>query len=149
MLPPCSERLNVAQFSQGGRGDTGARFGEVHERSAWGGLEERSGTLRAVERYRFHEPVNSGESDCATMSGMAEFATVYGYLNFERSVKQQARYIHDEETRAFLKTLIETSEARRKTLQKDQILWRAQRGFERRVIQLENDEIEDKRAYPR
>jgi RES domain-containing protein len=83
------------------------------------------------------------------MSGMTEFATVYGYLNFERSVKQKARYIHDEQTRIFLKTVMETSESRRKTLQKDQILWRAQRGFERRMIKLDNDdEIETEGAYP-
>jgi RES domain-containing protein len=82
------------------------------------------------------------------MLGMTEFATVYGYLNFERSVKQKARYIHDEQTRVFLRTVMETSESRRKTLQKDQILWRAQRGFEPRTIELDDDAIETERAYP-
>lgn len=77
-----------------------------------------------------------GEAAGVIMSGMTEFATVYGYLNFERSVKQKARYIHDEQTRTFLRTVMETSESRRKTLQRDQILWRAQRGLERRIIKL-------------
>jgi RES domain-containing protein len=43
---------------------------------------------------------------------------------------------------------METSESRRKTLQKGQILCRAQRGFEWRTIEQEGEEFEIEDAYP-
>jgi RES domain-containing protein len=82
------------------------------------------------------------------MSGMAEFPTVYGYWNFERSVKRKARYVHDDDVREFLKTVMETSELRRKTLEEGQILCRAQRGFKWRRIEQDDEEFEVEGAYP-
>ena len=64
---------------------------------------------------------------------MSEFPSKESYHRFQQSVRDKARYVHDDEVRGFLKTLLETSESRKKTLEKDKLLWRAQRGCEWRV----------------
>src|SRR5690242_3397896 len=78
---------------------------------------------------------------------MAEFPTVNGYRNFEQSVKRKARYIYDNEIREFLKAVMETSESRRKTLQKGKILCRAQRGFAWRTEKQGEVEFDIEAAY--
>jgi hypothetical protein len=44
-------------------------------------------------------------------------------------MKQKARYVHDEEVRAFLATVMETSETGRDSIENSAVLWRAQRGY--------------------
>lgn len=43
------------------------------------------------------------------MACMAEFASLFGYFDFETSVRQKARYIHEEATREFISEVLETS----------------------------------------
>jgi len=81
------------------------------------------------------------------MFDMSDFPTVYGYANFERSVKCVARFVHDSETRDFLKIVMETSEIRRKTVQRGKILYRAQRGFTFRTIDEDGEEFEIEEAH--
>jgi hypothetical protein len=78
---------------------------------------------------------------------MAEFASVYDYWNFEQSVKRKVRYIHDDDVRSFLQTVMVTSESRRKTLQGGHILYRAQRGFEPGIEVQNDEEFEIERAF--
>jgi hypothetical protein len=64
---------------------------------------------------------------------MTEFVSSRDYSRFAFSVTQKARYVHEEEVRKFLATVIATSEARRDSIEKEAILWRAQRGYEWRM----------------
>ena len=59
---------------------------------------------------------------------MPEFASPHSYQQFEQSVKTKARFVPEDATRDFLKTVLETAEHRLKRLRKDEILFRAQRG---------------------
>ncbi len=80
---------------------------------------------------------------------MAEFASLRSYWHFAQSVKRKARFVHDEEVREFLKLVLETSASRRKTVPKDQILFRAQRGFTWKTENRgEDDEFDVEAAYP-
>jgi hypothetical protein len=80
---------------------------------------------------------------------MAEFASTDSYHRFAQAVKLKTRYVHDDEVRAFLAAVMETSETRRDSIEKSVVLWRAQRGY---VWRKENegeegeDEVQD--AYP-
>jgi hypothetical protein len=60
---------------------------------------------------------------------MARFASLHGYFEFQRNVRRESRFIHNEQTKEFLKTVLETSTPRLKRLRRDSILYRAQRGF--------------------
>src|ERR1700691_693450 len=74
---------------------------------------------------------------------MTEFASSRDYFRFAVSVTQKARYVHEGEVRAFLATVVATSEARRDSIAKGTILWRAQRGYEWRIENKgEEDELE-------
>jgi hypothetical protein len=64
---------------------------------------------------------------------MAEFPSKESYHLFQQSVRHRSRYVHDDDVRGFLKTLLETSKSRSKTLEKGELLWRAQRGCEWRI----------------
>lgn len=80
---------------------------------------------------------------------MAEFVSSDSYHRFAETVKRKARYVHDDEVRAFLAAVMETSESRRDSIENSVILWRAQRGY---VWRTENkgeeyeDEVQD--AFP-
>jgi RES domain-containing protein len=52
------------------------------------------------------------------------------YWNFERSVKENARYFHNRDTQEFFKAVSATGEARKRRLKKESILWRAQIGHD-------------------
>lgn len=52
------------------------------------------------------------------------------YWNFERSVKEHARFIHDDGTQEFFRTILDTSEERKFRLAKESALWRAQLGHD-------------------
>jgi RES domain len=64
---------------------------------------------------------------------MAEFLSSSDYSRFAYSVTQKARFVHEEEVRQFLATVVSSSEARRDSIAKGTILWRAQRGHEWRM----------------
>jgi hypothetical protein len=71
---------------------------------------------------------------------MAEFASTDSYYRFAHTVKLKARYVHDQEVRGFLASVMETSETRRDSIEKSVVLWRAQRGY---VWRKENEEQEE------
>ena len=60
---------------------------------------------------------------------MAEFSFNDSYRRFEQTVKRETRYVYDHEVRDFLATVMETSKARKESIEKSTVLWRAQRGF--------------------
>lgn len=59
---------------------------------------------------------------------MAEFVSAYDYERFEKSVYRKARFVHDDETRQFLSTVMETSKSRVVEIPKNSKLCRAQLG---------------------
>jgi hypothetical protein len=60
---------------------------------------------------------------------MAEFAFTDSYYRFAQTVTRRSRYIQDDEVRAFLAAVMETSAARKDSIEKSSILFRAQRGY--------------------
>lgn len=60
---------------------------------------------------------------------MAEFASLDSYLRFQHSVRWKTRFVYNDEITEFLRVVLETSAPRLKKIPKDQILFRAQRGF--------------------
>ena len=81
---------------------------------------------------------------------MLEFLSFHAYRDFERSVKRKARFVHDEQVREFLQTVLETSKSRMRRLPKDGILFRAQMGYTLRPEKFEGieEEIELPRVHP-
>jgi hypothetical protein len=80
---------------------------------------------------------------------MAEFPSTDSYHRFAQTVKLRTRYVHDEEVRAFLAAVMETSETRRDLIEESAVLWRGQRGYvwrKEKDGQEEDDEVQD--AYP-
>jgi hypothetical protein len=83
-----------------------------------------------------------------TIFVMAEFVSLRSYLEFQKSVRWKARFVHNEQTKEFLETVLETSAPRVKKLRKDQVLFRAQRGFTWRLEHAgEDDEFEVETAF--
>jgi hypothetical protein len=78
---------------------------------------------------------------------MPGFKSANSYWDFARSVKFRARFMHTDEVQDFLKTVIETSESRLKTLEKGRTLARAQRGSEPRLEGEGEDEFYVDGAY--
>lgn len=60
---------------------------------------------------------------------MAEFPSPDSYRNFEQAVKRASRYVHNDEVREFLSTVMETSVTRKVLIPEGGFLWRAQRGY--------------------
>jgi hypothetical protein len=61
-------------------------------------------------------------------------------------VKLKTRFVHDDEVRSFLSTVMETSESRRDSIEESSVLWRAQRGYiwrKEHEGQGEEEEIQD------
>jgi len=80
---------------------------------------------------------------------MAEFAFTDSYHRFAKTVKLKSRYVHDDEVREFLKTVMATSESRRDSIENSVILFRAQRGYVWRKENVgEEDENEVQDAFP-
>lgn len=69
----------------------------------------------------------------STIFRVAEFPSLYGYVEFQKSVRQKFRYIHDDAARKFIEAVLDSSASRAKILPKDGILYRAQRGFRWRL----------------
>jgi len=59
---------------------------------------------------------------------MAEFKSWESYGDFKHFVENKNRYIRNQESEKFLKTVLETSESRERRLPQESILWRAQLG---------------------
>jgi RES domain-containing protein len=59
---------------------------------------------------------------------MSEFAHVHAFIEFESRVKYALRFVHDDWVRQFLASVAETSEKRRRTVEKGHTYFRAQRG---------------------
>jgi hypothetical protein len=59
---------------------------------------------------------------------MLEFASVWSYERFARSVSREWRYTRDGEQATFLATVLATSEKLREKIPAGRILWRAQKG---------------------
>lgn len=78
---------------------------------------------------------------------MAEFTTVNSYDDFQRTVKSQARYIHNDEVRSFLATVLETSTSRSNVIEKGSVFWRAQRGYTWRRYKVGDEEELDQDAF--
>lgn len=80
---------------------------------------------------------------------MAEFSSTDSYHRFGQTVRLKTRYVHDDEVREFLATVMATSESRRDSSEKSVILFRAQRGYVwRRKNGGEEDEDEVQDAFP-
>lgn len=79
---------------------------------------------------------------------MAEFPSSESYWRFAQSVKLKARFVHDNEVRDFLGIVLESSVSRRKRLQKDSLLFRAQRGSTPRTEKSGEEEFDVPRAHP-
>jgi len=58
------------------------------------------------------------------------FKSWRSYWNFVNSVKSDSRYIHSNEVKKFLNTILESSVNRTKQIQKGSNLWRAQLGMD-------------------
>ena len=59
---------------------------------------------------------------------MAGFQSWHSYWNFERAVRRDFRYVQSVENEKFLHTVLATAAARKMTLKKQLIFWRAQLG---------------------
>ncbi|MBZ5506078.1 MAG: RES family NAD+ phosphorylase [Acidobacteriia bacterium] len=80
---------------------------------------------------------------------MAEFASAHSYRQFEYTVKHKTRYFHDEQVRAFLNTVLETSQSRKESIKKFSVLFRAQRGYTwRKDNEGQPEEMEVPDAFP-
>jgi|SRR5208283_648712 len=80
---------------------------------------------------------------------MTEFVSTDSYHRFAQTVKLKARYVHNEEVQAFLAAVVETSEARRDSIEKSVVLYRAQRGYIwRKENEGREDEDEVQDAFP-
>jgi hypothetical protein len=60
---------------------------------------------------------------------MVGFIFPDSYRQFAQAVKHKTRYVHAEGLRAFLATVMESSETRRVSIEQSRIFWRAQRGY--------------------
>jgi hypothetical protein len=79
---------------------------------------------------------------------MTEFRSAYSYERFAESVYRKARFIHEESTRDFLATLVETSSSRTINLPKGHRLWRAQLGFSPRFEREGREQVELRGPHP-
>src|SRR5438132_5731421 len=80
---------------------------------------------------------------------MTEFAFTDSYYRFAQAVTRKSRYIQDDEIRAFLATVMETSAARKDSIEKSSIWFRAQRGYTWRTEEQgpDDEEFEIPDAY--
>jgi hypothetical protein len=79
---------------------------------------------------------------------MTEFAFTDSYYRFAQAVTRKSRYIQDDEVRAFLAAIMETSADRKDSIEKSSILFRAQRGYSWRTEnQGQDEEFEIPDAY--
>lgn len=74
---------------------------------------------------------------------MAEFKSWRSYWNFEWSVKQRTRYVHDNEVKEFLGALLYTCRSRIEIIPKASVLWRAQLGHAMEPLYQDGEYIDD------
>jgi len=73
---------------------------------------------------------------------MPEFTSWQSYRTFALSVKQRARYVFEDNVVEFLRTVVETSEGRKRTFPVGRVLWRAQQGHVWETIRQDEHEFE-------
>ncbi len=78
-----------------------------------------------------------------TKKPVTEFPSWQSFWNFARKRKYASRYILDDESEIFLKTLIDTCSSRIETVPKGINFWRAQLGNGWRPIEVAGDHIDD------
>jgi hypothetical protein len=78
---------------------------------------------------------------------MNDFAFTDSYYRFVQAVTRKSRYIQDDEIRAFLAAVMETSVARKDSIGKSSILFQAQRGYTWRTENQGDEEFEIPDAY--
>jgi len=79
---------------------------------------------------------------------MAEFASWQSYGTFAWSVKRKARYVFEDNVDEFLRTVIATSEGRKRAFPSGRVLWRAQYGHDWETIRQDADEFEVPAPFP-
>jgi hypothetical protein len=62
------------------------------------------------------------------MKSLSEFKSCLSYGRFKSEVLRHARFVHDEETKEFLRIVLDTGRKRVETWKRDRTLWRAQLG---------------------
>jgi hypothetical protein len=78
---------------------------------------------------------------------MPEFKSWRDFWMFEQETKNRTRYVYAPEVKAFIDTVLQTTEKRVEVLKQEQILWRAQLGCDWELI-YEGDEYIDDRPTP-
>jgi hypothetical protein len=73
---------------------------------------------------------------------MSEFKSWRSYLDFRTAVTQRTRYLHEPETKDFLKVVAETGRKRIVVIREGQFLWRAQLGHDLRPVYEDNQLID-------
>jgi hypothetical protein len=73
---------------------------------------------------------------------VAEFNTYQAFQIFRQHVLHESRYIRDDLTQSFLKTLLATSSQRCREVRKDRIYWRAQEGHGWESTHQDDDDFE-------
>jgi hypothetical protein len=66
---------------------------------------------------------------------MAQFKSWDSYAQFSREIASHRRYVRTQETEEFLRTVSSTCEARRRSVPKNTIFWRAQLGHDSREVE--------------
>jgi len=78
-----------------------------------------------------------------------EFKSWNDFDQFERSVRQSARFVHEPLVRTFLRTLLETSQTRHRKISAGKYLWRAQVGHAWREREQDDVQWNEPAPYPR
>ena len=73
---------------------------------------------------------------------MAEFSTYKAFQNFRQHVLRESRYVLDDNSQSFLRTVLATSENRHREVPEGQVFWRAQQGHDWQQVQQDDDEFE-------
>ena len=78
---------------------------------------------------------------------MTEFSTYRAFQNFRRHVLRESRYVHNEDARLFLETVLATSEKRHSGVPEGRIFYRAQKGHDWRTLEQDGDAFDVPAPY--
>lgn len=78
---------------------------------------------------------------------MGEFRSWWDFIRFMDAVHHTYRYVHTDEARVFLETLVETSAKRHRIFNTNEVLWRAQLGGASRKRGLDEVVVEHPTPY--
>lgn len=79
---------------------------------------------------------------------MVKFASWQSYRTFAWSVKRKARYVFEDTVQEFLRTVVATSEGRKRALPSGHVLWRAQHGHKWETIRQDENEFKVPGPFP-